>query len=254
MSAATLSDWAISSLLLSLRVAPVFAVAPPFSLARFPSLFRAFFGLGIAASLIAADPARNLISDHSAGVLIVAAARELMLGVLFVLAFQLVFAALYMAGRTIDIQAGFGLAALIDPTTRAQTPLIGTFFAYTAAILFFSMDGHIELLRVFALSLKAVPLGGWSMPDSITPLSLFIGSVFMSGLGMAGTAIVSLFLIDLIIAMLARTVPQMNALILGLQVKTLALLLVLPVCLGAGGAILVRMMRYTLEALPGLIA
>ena len=45
-----------------------------------------------------------------------------MLGGIFVMAFQLMFGALYMAGRTIDIQAGFGLALLIDPHDTGPEP------------------------------------------------------------------------------------------------------------------------------------
>src|SRR5206468_2764707 len=100
--------WIYSSLLLSLRISPVFALAPPFSLTRMPVLFRALFGVGVAAIMVWSNPAAAAVSDFGAGNLTVIAARELMLGGIFVLAFQLAYAALYMAGRTVDIQAGFG--------------------------------------------------------------------------------------------------------------------------------------------------
>jgi flagellar biosynthetic protein FliR len=247
------SQWIAGSLLLTLRIAPTFSFAPPFTLVRLPAQFRLLFGLALAAMLAAANPATTSLADLSAGSFLAAAARELMLGTLFVLAFQLVFAALYFAGRTLDIQAGFGIAVLIDPTTRAQTPLIGTLFAYAAGAVFFAMDGHLELLRVMAASLDAVPIGAWAMPASLDRLAGFMGAVFGVGLGVAGAAITVLFAIDLAVAMLARTVPQMNALVLGFQVKTIALLLVLPLSFGVGGALILRMMRMTIDALPGLI-
>jgi flagellar biosynthetic protein FliR len=182
-----------------------------------------------------------------------AAVREAMLGVMFVLAFQLVFAALYLAGRTVDIQAGLGLAMLIDPTSRAQTPLVGTLFAYAAGAIFYAMDGHIELLRLMSASLEAIPVGRWTMPGSIGGLSAFISTIFLTAFGVAGAAVLTLFLADLAIALLSRTVPQMNVLVLGFQVKTIALLLVLPICFGLGGALLARMMAMTLQALPRML-
>jgi len=120
MQSSALTGWIFSSLFLSLRVSPVFALAPPFSLTRVPAPFRAFFGVAIAACIAAADPAMATIRDFSAGTLVVTAARELMLGMIFVMAFQLMFGALYMAGRTIDIQAGYGLALLIDQRPRPR--------------------------------------------------------------------------------------------------------------------------------------
>src|SRR3990167_1452332 len=142
MTAEPLVGWAFSSVLLALRIGPVFAFATPFTLTRVPAQLRVLFSLAVAAALVAGHPEAAAISDYSAGGLVACALRELLLGSLFVLAFQLTFAALYMAGRTIDIQAGFGLAMVIDPTTKAQSPLVGTLFAYAAGAVFLAMDGH----------------------------------------------------------------------------------------------------------------
>jgi len=248
-----LVGWVFSSLLLSLRIAPVFALAPPFSLTRVPVTFRVLFGLGVAACMVAANPVAAAVSDLSAGALVVAAVRELALGAIVVLAFQVTFGALYFVGRTIDIQAGFGLAMLIDPTTRSQTPLVGTLFAYAAAMIFFAMDGHGQLLRIFAATLDAIPLGAGHFPTSLDGLTRFVSIVFLTAFGVGGGVILCLFLADLAITALSRTTPQMNVLILGLQVKTLLLLLVLPATFGFAAALLARMMTILLEGIPGLL-
>lgn len=248
-----LSGWVVSCLLLGLRIAPVFALAPPFSLVRMPALFRVLFGLGLSVCLVAGFPQATTLADSSLYGICVAAVRELLLGMMFVLAFQLVFGALYVAGRVIDIQAGYGLALLIDPASQSQTPLVGTLFAYAAGAVFFAFNGHIELLRLLAASLDAIPLGSWVLPDSADRIAAFMGTVFLMAFGVAGGSILALFLVDMIIALLSRTVPQMNVLILGFQVKTIVLLLVLPTSFGIGGALLVRLMAMTLHALPGLL-
>lgn len=245
-----LAHWIVSCLLLGLRIAPIFAFAPPFTLVRLPTVFRLLFGLGLSICLVAAFPATSMLADYSYSGIVAAAFRELILGVMLVLTFQVVFAALYVAGRTIDIQAGYGLALLIDPTSRTQTPLVGTLFAYAAAAIFFSLDGHIELLRLLGASLDVVPIGAWEMPDSIGRLSAFMGGAFLIAFGVAGAAVLVLFLVDLVIAVMSRTIPQMNVLVVGLQVKSIVLLLVLPICFGAGGALLVRMMAMIVREIP----
>jgi len=240
-------------MVLGLRVAPVFSFAPPFTLMRVPLLFRVLFGLALSAGLAAAYPKAGMLGDTSLAAALPAAARELGLGLVFVLAFNLSFAALQFAGRVVDIQAGFGLAAVIDPVTKSQMPLIGTLFAYATGAMFFAFDGHLELLKLFGASLDAVPLGAWSMPHSIARLTAFISVSFLAAFGVAASAILALFLIDLAIAFLSRTVPQMNVLVFGFQVKTIALLLVLPTSFGFGGVLLTRMAATMLQAIPRLI-
>ncbi len=248
-----LVSWIVSCFLLGLRIVPVFAFAPPFSLTRMPRLFLVFLGLGLSVCLVAANPHATRLSDISVYGIVIAAVREAALGTMFVLAFQIVFGALYLAGRTVDMQAGLGFALLIDPTTRGQMPFVGTLFAYAAGATFFSFNGHVELFRLMGASLEAVPIGSWTMPSSIARIAGFTSMVFLEAMGVAAASILALFLVDLVIAFLCRTVPQMNVLVLGFQVKTIVLLLVLPFSFGMAGALFLRLMTITLETLPRMI-
>lgn len=245
--------WVSATLLISLRISPILAFAPPFSLFRTPALIRVLVALGLSGLMAATLPGTAVVAVD-AGSLIVAAARELLIGVIFVLAFQVAFAAIYVAGRTIDIQTGFGLAALVDPSSGAQTPLIGSLYAYAAAAIFFGLNGHLDLMRIVAASVEAVPLGQATLPETLGPLSAFLATAFGLAFGVAGGIILALFVADVAIALISRTAPQMNALVLGFQVKTLLLMIALPLTLGVSGALLARLAAVTLEALPALIA
>jgi len=248
-----LSSWVLSCLLLGLRIAPVFALAPPFSLTRIPRLFLVLFGLGLSVCLVSAHPHGTQLADISLYGITVAAFREGALGIMFVLAFQIVFGALYLAGRTVDLQAGFGFATLIDPSSQSPLPLTGTLFAYAAGAAFFAMGGQYDLLKLLGSSLDVIPLGGWTMPSSISRLIGFTSMVFAVAMAIAAAIILVLFLIDATIALLSRTVPQMNVLVLGFQVKTLALFAVLPLSFALGSAAFLRLMNMTLEAIPRII-
>jgi len=247
-----LARWILSCLLLTLRIGPLFAFAPPFTLTRMPALFRTLIALSLAVTLVSADAA-HMIADSDLSFLIGAAICELLLGLLFALVLQLCFAALQMAGRLVDIQAGFGLASLIDPTSHAQAPLIGSLFAYVAGALFFASDGHLELFRILNASLDVVPIGAWRLADAPERLVTYMSYFFILALGVAGAAILTLLLVDIVIALLARTVPQMNVLVLGFQVKTIVILAILPLCFGVGGAVMLRLLRIALDSLSDLI-
>ena len=247
-----LIDWLGSSLLLSLRISPIFAFAPPFTLVRTPPLVRVMLALGLSTAMVSATAAASPPTLSLATILPIAVS-ELMLGATFVLVFQVAYAAIQVAGRTVDIQAGFGLAAVLDPTTRAQMPLIGSLYVFAAGAVFFGLDGHLQLVRILAASVEAVPLGQAVAPRSLTPLTTFVATAFMSGFGVAGGAILALFLTDMGIALLSRTAPQMNVLVLGFQVKTLLLMAVLPLTMGASAALLARLASVTLEAVPAML-
>lgn len=248
-----LATWAASCLLLGLRVAPVFALAPPFSLIRIPRLFLMLFGLGVSICLVSANPQGARVVDMSLHGLVLAAVREGALGAMLVLVFQLVFGALYLAGRTLDMQAGFGFATLVDPASQAPVPLIGTLYAYVGAAAFFFLDGHLAFLRFLAASLDRFPLGTWSLPDTIDHVAAFASTVFVVGMGVAAASVIALFIVDLVITLLSRTVPQMNVLVLGFQVRTLVLFSVLPLSFGLAGNIFLRLMTFALESLPRII-
>ena len=143
-----LTDQAIAVLLVSLRIAPTLAFAYPFTLVRVPAIVRVMLGIGFAAWLVAGHPAQSWQADYRAHGLVLTMLGELFLGIALSLSLQLAFAALLTAGRAIDIQAGFGLAVLVDPATQSQLPLVGTLFAYAAGAIFFATGGPAE--RTFA--------------------------------------------------------------------------------------------------------
>lgn len=241
-----LTGQAMAILLLSLRISPVFAFAPPFTLVPMPAPVRVLLGVAIAAWLVAAYPEQTVRAAEASSFL-AAGAAELFIGISLALALQLAFAALLTAGRAVDIQTGFGLAALVDPATKAQMPLVGTLFAYAAALIFFATDGPADLVAIWAASVVEVPIGGAGLGDNLGVMLGYMSGVFAMAFGAAGMLLLALFIIDLAIAFMSRTMPQMNVLVLGFQVKSLAVLILLPTAIALGASTYLAMMRYALE-------
>ena len=240
-------------LLLSLRIAPTFAFAPPFTLIRTPVMVRLALSLGLSIWLAAASPQAASIADGDIGVLAGAAVAELLLGATLAISLQLAFAALLTAGRALDIQVGFGLAQIADPTLRTHMPLVGTLFMYAAGAVFFAMNGPLDLLAIWSRTLDVIPLGGFTGGPTLGPLLDYMGFVFTLAFGLAGVVFLVIFMVDVAIAFMSRTLPQMNVLLLGFQVKTLALLLTLPFVFAFSGALFLRLMRLAIDAAASLV-
>jgi flagellar biosynthesis protein FliR len=248
-----LTDQAVTVLLLSLRVAPTLGFAAPFTLLRVPAMVRMMLAIGLTAWLVAGYPDATWRTPFWEAGLPMVALSELFLGVALALALQLAFAALLTAGRVIDIQAGFGLAVLVDPTTRNQMPLVGTLFAYAGGAVFFALGGPEDLLAIWAASVQKVPLGAASLGGGPGLMIDYMGVVFLMAIGLAGMVLLMLFLLDLVVAFLSRTLPQMNVLLLGFQVKAIATMAALPLALPLSGALFAQLMRSALETMPRLI-
>ncbi len=244
---------AIATLLATLRIVPTLAFSPPFTLFRIPALVRVLLAIAISAWIVAGDPAETWKSDFAHRGLAVAFAGELLLGVALALSLQLAFAALLTVGRAIDIQVGFGLAVLVDPTTRSQMPFVGTVLAYAAGALFFAGDGPVNLFAIWSASFQQVPLGSVAGIDP-SPLLSVMSVTFLIAMGLGGAVVLALFLTDLAIAFMSRTLPQMNVLLLGFQVKTIVALALLPSAVALGAGLFLNLLRVALDAAPRIVA
>lgn len=242
-----------AALLLSLRIAPMFAFSPPFTLMRTPATVRVILAFSLSFWLVLANPQASYLNGAVGDALIASALMELFLGITLTLALHFAFGALLVAGRTLDYQVGFGLSLIADPTLKTQMPLIGTLLAYAGGALFFASDGASDLLALWSYSLRVVPLGLYAPDGDIRPLAGFISAAQLIAIGIVGAVMVSLFLIDLGLAFLSRTLPQMNVLVLGFQVKTITLLALTPFVFSFSGGLILRLMRLALETMPDLL-
>ncbi|KQN21408.1 hypothetical protein ASE86_14375 [Sphingomonas sp. Leaf33] len=243
---------AVATLLLTLRIAPTLAFAQPFTLIRIPVLIRIALAIALAGWLVAANAASTWRAPLPAGGILAIAGGELLLGIALALALQLAFAALLVAGRTIDIQAGYGLAVLVDPSTRAQLPLVGTVLAYAAGAIFFATQGPARLLAIWSASVRRTPMGSALGTADPQVLIGYVSGVFLLAIGLAGLVLVVLLILDLAIAFMSRTLPQMNVLLLGFQVKTLATMIMLPIALALSGSLFATILEYAFDTMGAL--
>jgi flagellar biosynthetic protein FliR len=214
-------DWMLTTLLASIRVAMVFALTPLLTFARLPASVRTWFVLGLTAVLVAGLSASGLARVDSLGGLAAAAAGEALIGALLAFGLLAVFAAFQLAGRVLDLQLGFGVAALIDPNTRAATPLLGTLLGMAAVFAFFAIDGHHLVIRGLAFSFEQVPPGTPPAQFELAPVVAMFGAMFSFAAAIAAPVIVLLLLVDVALSVMARTMPQMNIFFLSLPLKIL---------------------------------
>lgn len=214
------TGWAVALFLVAIRVAGVLLFAPVFGFATLPGRIRMVFVLVLSAVLVATLAAPPAAASGSAGSLVLAAGRELLLGAAMGFGIVATFAAFMFGGRILDYQIGFGVATLFDPSSRVQSPLMGTFLTMLGAVLFLALDAHHTLIRALAYSLTAVPPGAAHELDPQLLIGQF-GLLFTYGLVLVAPPVMALALADLAVAFAARVMPQVSAYFIALPAKVL---------------------------------
>lgn len=227
------TSFLVQIFLVSLRLGAFVLLSPTFVAVRLPVVARSAFVVTLSACLVAmTQPAYS--GEINVMWLFRAALHEALIG--GALAFGAVcgFAAFSLAGRLIDLQIGYGVANLFDPTTQRQGPLLGTALAMMGLAAFFAVDGHLILIKLLAESISRFPPGGDSFSIDHDVVLRQFGFMFTSGVLLAMPVMVVLLLIDVVMAVMSRSMPQLNAFVISMPIKVVAGLSVLMLVLNHG--------------------
>jgi flagellar biosynthetic protein FliR len=141
------------------------------------------------------------------------------------LAVAMLIEGLLVAAQTLGVPAGYSYASTIDPATQADSNVLLVFAQLTGGLLFFALGLDRQVLRVFALSLAAIPPGEFLAKLSHAETLLRLGSaMFSTGVRLALPVVVLLALVDLSLALMGRVHAQLQLITLAFPVKMLATL------------------------------
>lgn len=198
-----------------------FIVVPIFFPKGFPNIAKIAFTLVMAYILIPGInyTGINLVSNYS---LIALAANEIITGLTLGFITNLVFFSIRMAGQFIDIQIGFSMINMFDPSTSSNSTLLEHVLYWCSLVLFFTIDGHHMLIRALVESFNAINLGKFILGgDSINVIINAFVQFFALGLKIAIPLVLIILITDITLGLIGRTVPQMNLMILGMPIKIL---------------------------------
>lgn len=147
-------------------------------------------------------------------------AAELFLAVSLSLVIRMVFAGLQIAGQMVGIQMGLSVANIIDPQSGAQSVIVAQ-FAYTFALLLFLVaDGHHALLRVLIESFRTLPVGSLSLSPDLLDVMLAAGKqMFVLSVKLMAPVMGILLIAQVALGILAKLVPQINMLMVSLNLN-----------------------------------
>lgn len=221
-------EYTYTFFLILLRTSGMLVSAPLLSHKGIPSYTKVGFAVFFALVLVPLQKDAMPQPPQNMGVLADAVIREVLFGLGLGLAMNLVFIGLQMASRMIGLQMGFGLGAVFDPITGAEFGTFDQFYSLLVTLVFFSINGHYMIVQTLAETVRAVPLGTFD-PFALNPAGItsLIAGLTLTAVRLAMPVMAALFLTDLGMGMVSRTVPQMQVLIVGAPIKIVVGVLVL---------------------------
>lgn len=240
-----LSGKFVVGLLIFIRITGLMASAPFFKNSAIPMQVKAILTLILAVSVTGTYWNTQPVIEFHLWYMVIIGIKEFMVGAILGFSAQLVFFAARTAGGLIDMDMGYQTAAMFDQNQTSPT-LIGEFYELVVLMIFLVLNGHHHLIEAIYGSLLAVPLTTFEITGSTVQLLLTMAtSVLIIAIKMAAPLIVSLFLTNLSLTLLARVAPQTNIFVLSFQLKVgIGLLMLI-----ATAPVMVMVAKYGLSQL-----
>ncbi len=202
------------------RTSGLFISSPVFSGRQVPIQVKILLIIFLSGMIAFVNPLPTEVPITHSGMFIMALALELLIGYTLGFVAYVIFAGIQLAGQLMDMQMGFGIVNVIDPQSGMQVPLIGNFQYLVAIMVFLGVNGHHLLLRALNDSYQFIPVLGAGFNGEFLEFMMEMGAyMFVIGLKLAAPVVAALFMADLALGFIARTVPQMNVFVVGLPLK-----------------------------------
>ena len=157
---------------------------------------------------------------------------ETFIGIIIGFSARLVLAAGELGGQVAGFQMGFGIANVIDPINETQLGVLAQPHNVLAILIFFSLNVHHIILRALVSSFAIVEPGVLHFSAGLeTKLITMVAELFVVAVKIGTPLFVTVFMANLGMGLIARTVPQLNVFVVGFNVMILVGLLLITLSL-----------------------
>jgi len=210
------------------RISAFFLVVPVFSWKTIPVRVKVAMTVLVSIFFLMITPLSIDTNRVSALKVVLLIANEATYGLALGLVATVIFSVVKFSGRIIERQMGLAMAQILDPLTGERTQPLSSLLEMIFIILFLAVNGHHSFLLIISQSYEAFPAG------SIPTIAVLAGGVIKAGstmlllgLRLAAPILAAFLLLMVVLAVLARIVPEMNILFISLTLRVgLGLLMV----------------------------
>ena len=218
MDALGLLNFVPTFVLVFFRLAGMMLFAPLFGSTRIPRRVRALLVLILALGVTPAVEPASLPSSTWRLAMVIGG--EMAFGLAMGMALSLVFVAAQWAGELIGQQMGLNLSEVFDPQFGAAGSVLGEMYFMLTLVVFLTLNGHHAMLDGVRDSFTHLPLMtvGIDKPLFDTVVGLLGGATVLA-IRLAAPMLVTMLIVDLVLGLIGKTMPQMNVMSAGLTLR-----------------------------------
>lgn len=210
----------IAFLMIFMRITSLLFTIPAFFPTGTPNIVK--IGLGFIISMILSPviSTETLPEIDSMLVLIMLMGKEIIIGVCLGYIVNLMFSVVQMAGQIIDFSMGFSMMSLFDPIAGENISVMGRLMYWICLAVFMLVDGHLILIQCLIDSFTSVPIGTIVFNREILGYIIqVVFEFFTIGIKIAVPIMLIILITEIVLGLVSRVMPQLNAMMLGMPIK-----------------------------------
>lgn len=215
-------------LLMLVRTLAMMSIMPFFSNNNIPTMTKLAFSFFLTTLLMSVVPLDVAVSSEYPVDFAIVLFKEFITGWLIGFSAYVAFAILTLAGQFIDYQIGFSMVNVFDPLSQTQLTITGNFYYFLFLMIFLMTRSYYFVLKGLKVSFQIIPLGQMTTSTFLYDSLLdFFNEYFLLALRISAPIFFVMLITNVVLGILARTVPQLNMFVIGFPIKILLGLFVL---------------------------
>lgn len=240
----------LALILVFIRLTSFFLVAKSLFPKGTPPILKGAIGMILSFSIISGINYQVVLEINNNYMLVYSVISEIMSGVILGFIVNMIFDFIRMAGGYMDIQIGLSMMNMLDPSSETTSTPFSNLSYFISMVIFFIIDGHHLLIKCLIQSFKVVNIGqNIVFQDTFSVVLDAFREYFVIGVKIAIPLVLIIIITDLCMALVSRTVPAINVMILGMPVKMVVGLLTFIALL----PIMIKIVSYAFNLIPDII-
>ncbi len=132
-----------------------------------------------------------------------------------------VFVGIQMGGQLLSQQVGLAMSSVLDPATQSNVPVVGELYMLLTTMLFISMGAYQWLFAAIFQSFQKIPPGIelTFSPVLVQQLLKLSSDMFAISISVVMPIFCVLFVLEVLLGVLAKMIPQMNLFMVAIPIK-----------------------------------
>ncbi|MFV0517499.1 MAG: flagellar biosynthetic protein FliR [Aminipila sp.] len=206
--------------LILLRMTGCIVFNPIFGRRNIPAIMRAGMAMILSILIYSYSDISTIGVINSNVEYIVLGIKELCVGFVIGFVVSLFSYIIILGGEVIDMQMGLAMSKVYDPASNVSLSLNATFYNILFMFVFFTVNGHLTLMKLFLELEKAIPYGHVLIGSDVASamITVFCQCTIL-GMKLAMPMIALQFLMEMGVGILMKNIPQINVIMINIQGK-----------------------------------